>query len=98
MSDGEEDKGEDAQGEQKVKKKKDNSDSDDDSNDDDENSEEEGEDKDDEEDGSNNLAYKSQDINDDLMRKELFTLRDKVWEVSGKVHNQYDFGMVYLDC
>ena len=32
------------------------------------------------------------------MRKELFTLRDKRWEVEGKVHDIYDFGMVELNC
>lgn len=46
----------------------------------------------------NDLAYKSQDINDDLMSDELFGLRDLVWKVLGNIHNQYDFGMVYLDC
>ena len=44
--------------------------------------------------GANDLAYKSQDINDDLMKDELFGLRDRVWKVLGNIYNQYDFGMV----
>lgn len=32
------------------------------------------------------------------MREELFSLRDLIWKVLENVHDQYDFGMVYLDC
>ena len=32
------------------------------------------------------------------MRDELFSLRDLIWKVLENVHDQYDFGMVYLDC
>jgi hypothetical protein len=32
------------------------------------------------------------------MKEELFFLRDLIWKVLENIHNQYDFGMVYLDC
>jgi len=32
------------------------------------------------------------------MKDELFFLRDLIWKVLENIHNQYDFGMVYLDC
>lgn len=38
------------------------------------------------------------EIDDGLMKDELFALRDLVWKVLENVHDQYDFGMVYLDC
>jgi hypothetical protein len=44
------------------------------------------------------MAYKSVEIDDGLMKDELFFLRDLVWKVHENVFNQYDFGMVYLDC
>lgn len=44
------------------------------------------------------MAYKSVEIDDGLMRSEIFQLRDLVWKVLENVNNQYDFGLVYLDC
>jgi len=44
------------------------------------------------------MAYKSVEIDDNLMREELFFLRALVWKVLEAVDNQYDFGLVYLDC
>ena len=44
------------------------------------------------------MAYKSVEIDDGLMKEELFFLRDLIWKVLENIHNQYDFGMVYLDC
>jgi len=44
------------------------------------------------------MAYQSVDIDDGLMMEELFFLRDMIWKVLENVHNQYDFGLVYLDC
>jgi len=38
------------------------------------------------------------EIDDGLMREELFFLRGLVWKILESVHSQYDFGMVYLDC
>lgn len=32
------------------------------------------------------------------MKEEIFGLREQVWKVMFNIHNQYDFGMVYLDC
>jgi hypothetical protein len=46
----------------------------------------------------NDMAFKSVDIDDGLMREELFFLRALVWKVLENVDNQYDFGVVYLDC
>ena len=44
------------------------------------------------------MAYKSVEIDDGLMKEELFSLRDLTWKVLENIHNQYDFGSVYLDC
>jgi len=44
------------------------------------------------------MAYKSVEIDDSLMKEDLFFLRDLVWKVRENINNQYDFGMVYLDC
>mmetsp|Transcript_42575 Transcript_42575/g.65310 ORF Transcript_42575/g.65310 Transcript_42575/m.65310 type:complete len:203 (+) Transcript_42575:1608-2216(+) len=44
------------------------------------------------------MAYQSVDIDDGLMKEELFFLRDMVWKVLENVHNQYDFGLIHLDC
>lgn len=63
-----------------------------------------GEDEEEEADGDdegyqgNDMAYKSVEIDDGLMKEDLFFLRDLVWKVRENINNQYDFGMVYLDC
>lgn len=44
------------------------------------------------------MAYKSVEIDDGLMKDELFFLRDLIWKVLENIHDQYDFGMVYFDC
>ena len=44
------------------------------------------------------MAYKSVEIDDTLMREELSQHRGLYWKILESVHNQYDFGMVYLDC
>lgn len=44
------------------------------------------------------MAYKSVEIDDGLMRSEIFQLRDLVWKVLENINNQYDFGLIYLDC
>lgn len=44
------------------------------------------------------MAYKSVEIDDGLMRSEIFQLRDLVWKVLENISNQYDFGLIYLDC
>lgn len=44
------------------------------------------------------MAFKSVEIDDGLMKNELFDLRDLIWKVLENIHNQYDFGMVFLDC
>ena len=44
------------------------------------------------------MAYKSVEIDDELMKEDLFFLRDMIWKVRENIYDQYDFGMVYLDC
>ena len=46
----------------------------------------------------NDMAYKSVEIDDGLMRAELLQLRAAIWRIQENVFNQYDFGLVYLDC
>jgi hypothetical protein len=61
------------------------------SEDEDESISQDSDDEEDEEGGGgragNELAYKSQEIDDDLLRDELFSLRDLVWRVLGNIHN-----------
>ena len=47
---------------------------------------------------SNDVAYKSVDIDENLLREELAYLRGLVWKILETVHSQYDFGIVQLDC
>lgn len=44
------------------------------------------------------MAYKSVEIDDGLMKEDLFFLRDLIWKVKENIFDQYDFGMIYLDC
>lgn len=44
------------------------------------------------------MAYKSVEIDDGLLRDELFNLRALIWKILENIHNQYDYGIVYLDC
>ena len=44
------------------------------------------------------MAYKSVEIDDGLMKEEIFFLRSTTWKVLDTIHNQYDFGLVFLDC
>lgn len=55
---------------------------------------------DDEDDGyqENDMAYKSVEIDEELMRHELYSLRKISWNVQEAVQNQYDFGLIDLDC
>jgi hypothetical protein len=55
---------------------------------------------DDDEDGyqANDMAYKSVEIDDGLMRQELYFLRGMVWKILESVGDEYDFGLVHLDC
>jgi hypothetical protein len=46
----------------------------------------------------NDMAYKSVEIDDNLMKEELYMLRGLRWKILDNVHDTYDFGMVYLDC
>jgi hypothetical protein len=47
---------------------------------------------------ANDMAYKSVEIDDGLMRQELYFLRGMVWKILESVDNEYDFGLVHLDC
>jgi hypothetical protein len=44
------------------------------------------------------MAYKSVEIDHDVMKKELTKLRSIIWQVQETVENSYDFGLVDLDC
>ena len=44
------------------------------------------------------MAYKSVEIDHDVMKKELTKLRSIIWQVQETVENSYDFGPVDLDC
>lgn len=44
------------------------------------------------------MAYKSVEIDHDIMKKELTKLRSIIWQVQETVENSYDFGLVDLDC
>ena len=44
------------------------------------------------------MAFQSVDIDDGLMKEELFFLRNMVWDLKENVQNSYDFGLVFLDC
>jgi NADPH-dependent 7-cyano-7-deazaguanine reductase QueF len=46
----------------------------------------------------NNLAYKSVDIDRNLLRDELKLIRDHRYSVLGEIAHQYDFGLLWLDC
>jgi hypothetical protein len=46
----------------------------------------------------NDIAYKSVEIEEGIMKSELFGLRSVVWEIEEQVSNMYDFGLVQLDC
>jgi len=44
------------------------------------------------------MAFKSVEIDEGLMRDELYSLRGMKWRILDAVRDQYDFGMVHLDC
>jgi hypothetical protein len=44
------------------------------------------------------MAYKSVEIDDNLMKEELYMLRALRWKILESIHDSYDFGMVYLEC
>ena len=44
------------------------------------------------------MAYKSVEIDDNLMLDELAYLRNMKWSLLDKVRDKYDFGFVDLDC
>ena len=43
------------------------------------------------------MAYKSVEIEETIMKNELWGLRAAVWEIEEQVSNIYDFGLVQLD-
>ena len=47
---------------------------------------------------TNDMAYKSVEIEESIMKTELAGLRAAVWEIEEQVSNIYDFGLVQLDC
>ena len=47
---------------------------------------------------ANDMAFKSVEIDEGLMREELYFLRGMIWKILDAVRDNYDFGLVYLDC
>ena len=44
------------------------------------------------------MAFKSVEIDDGLMKDELSQHRNLYWRILETVDDEYDFGMVHLDC
>ncbi|CDW77756.1 dynein heavy chain axonemal [Stylonychia lemnae] len=44
------------------------------------------------------VAFRSIDIDDGLFKEELESYKLVFWEIREEINNQYDFGLVYLDC
>ena len=48
--------------------------------------------------GLNNLAFKSVDIDKNLLKEKIELIRNHRYTVMQEISNQYDFGLLYLDC
>ena len=47
---------------------------------------------------SNNMAFKSVEIDQGLMRDSLFRIRAHKWETLEAISNEYDYGLLRIDC
>lgn len=43
------------------------------------------------------MAYKSVEIDQGLMKDEIFYFRKKKWEIRENIFNYYDFGLLWMD-
>jgi len=46
----------------------------------------------------NNMAFKSVDIDQGLMRNEIFSIRKHKWTTLENIADEYDFGLLLLNC
>lgn len=46
----------------------------------------------------NNMAFKSVEINKDLLLNELNSIRAHRWQILDNVSESYDFGLLFVDC
>ena len=46
----------------------------------------------------NNMAFKSYEIDQGLMRDEIFAIRNHKWTTMANIQDEYDFGLLLLDC
>ena len=44
------------------------------------------------------MAFKSVEIDQNLMRDQLFKIRDHKWDTMEGIYNHYDHGLVFVDC
>ena len=44
------------------------------------------------------MAFKSVDIDQGLMREEIVAIRNHKWTTMANIRDEYDFGLLYLDC
>jgi len=46
----------------------------------------------------NNMAFKSVEINKELLYNELNSIRSHRWQIFDNVAESYDFGLLFVDC
>jgi len=46
----------------------------------------------------NYQAYKSVEVDRELLRSEINTVRDSIWTIRENIHEDYDFGLLYVNC
>lgn len=46
----------------------------------------------------NDVAFKSVEIDHDILQRELLSLRKTAWEIQEQIYSKYDFGLIQLDC
>lgn len=48
--------------------------------------------------GVSDIAFKSVEIDEGIMREEINYLRNMIWKIQDDIRNEYDFGTILLDC
>jgi hypothetical protein len=38
------------------------------------------------------------EVDRELLRTEIMTVRDSIWTIRENIHEDYDFGLLYVDC
>lgn len=44
------------------------------------------------------VVFKAVDIDENLFKEELFYIRTIYWQLQSEIRNEYDFGLVLMDC